>query len=170
MIGLSRHLRQFDAHKEFACADRLPMASKFLPFVYVDHLPQHSEAFKAAFRKTRVPNEITILREITEARNYFSRVAERRQDPPALALVNLAFKNNSGLELIRWIRSFEKLSTIPIVALASNYDFDDLERSYNNGANLYLLRPNNVREWADLVFRLQGYWSGQSDVPLPQLL
>jgi DNA-binding NarL/FixJ family response regulator len=146
------------------------MASKFLPFVYVEHSPNHADSFRVAFSKTRVPNEISILGDVQEARQYFSRVAARSQDPPALALVNLAFNSNTGLELIRWIRSFEELSTIPIVALASNYDFDELERTYDYGANLYLLRPNNVREWADLVFRLQGYWSGQSDVPVPQLL
>lgn len=155
---------------QFEKAARFCMASKFLPFVYVDHSQQHAESFKVAFRKTRVPNEINILGDSQEARNYFCHVAERRQDPPALALVNLAFKSNSGLELIRWIRGFDELSTIPIVALASNYDFDDLEGSYNNGANLYLNWPNNVREWADLVFRLQGYWSGQSEVPVPQLV
>jgi two-component system, response regulator len=146
------------------------MTSKFLPFVYIDQSLDDAEAFRTAFRQTRVPNEISILRDLDEAKGYFSRVAQRRQDPPALALVDLAFERNSGLELIRWMRSFAELSTIPIVALATTYDFDDLERSYDFGSNLYLLRPNNVREWADLVFRLQGYWAGQSEVPLPQIL
>jgi hypothetical protein len=33
-----------------------------------------------------------------------------------------------------------------------------------------MLKLNHIREEADLVFRLQGHWSGQSEQTMPQLL
>jgi DNA-binding response OmpR family regulator len=146
------------------------MPSKFLPFVFVEDSGEDSEAFLTAFGRTRVPNELVILKGVDDAHHHFSEVAARKRDLPALTLVHLGVNAGSGVGLIEWIRSFAQLKTMPVVALAKEYDFQELERSYDSGANLYLLKPNHIREWADLVFRLQGYWSGQSEQTMPQLL
>ena len=139
-------------------------------FVYVEDNQEHSTAFIRAFAQTRVSNEMIVLSEMERVREYFSSVANRKRDLPALTMVNLSFGGGVGTEVIGWIRSFAELKTIPAVALASTYDFDQLEQSYERGANLYLLKPRNIHEWADLVFRLQGYWSGQSEVTVPEIL
>ena len=146
------------------------MASKFLPFVFVEESGEDSQAFVTAFARTRVPNELLILKGVGHAQQHFKEVTARKRDLPALTLVNLAVSGQGGISLIEWIRSFAQLKTMPVVALAKHYDFHELESSYDCGANLYLLKPSNIREWADLVFRLQGYWSGQSEQPMPQLL
>lgn len=146
------------------------MQNNSQPIVYAEDMAEDAEAMKRAFAQTRVPNELIILPSGDSVRSFFNDVLTRRQDVPALALIDLSLPYFSGLEAIRWIRDQAPLKIIPVVALARVYNFDELEKSYDFGANLYILKPREVRQWADLVFRLQGYWSTHSEAPLPQIL
>jgi CheY-like chemotaxis protein len=138
------------------------MASTFTAIVYAEDMPEDSEGLRQAFSQTRVPNELLIHKDGEICREFFASVVNGRREAPGLALIDLSLPTLTGLELIRWIREEAGLKTIPLVALSREYNFSELEQSYDYGANLYLLKPRELREWADLVFRLQGYWSTQS--------
>jgi DNA-binding response OmpR family regulator len=140
------------------------------PIVYAEDLREDSESMRAAFIQTRTRNELLIFPDGEQARHYFEAVLDKRHEFPSLILVDLTLPKMSGLNLIRWIREQAHLKVIPLVALSRTYDFDELEQVYEYGANLYLLKPRELRQWADLVFRLQGYWSTQGKTELPQLI
>ena len=139
------------------------MPASFLPIVYIEDDPSAAAALGRAFAQTRVPNELIIMRDGETGKGYFQSVLSGRKLIPALALIDLKLPKMSGLELIRWVRDQVSLKGMPVVALSEAYNYDDMERSYDFGANLYLLKPHEIRLWADLVFRLQGYWSTQAD-------
>lgn len=141
------------------------MPAEFLPIIYVEGTTADAEALKLAFAQTRVPNELIILPDGLQARDYFEAVLLGRRAFPSLALIHLNIPKLDGLGLLRWMREQPLLKVIPIVALSAEYNFHDLEKAYDFGANLYLLKPKEIRQWSDLVFRLQGYWGTQSDPP-----
>lgn len=142
---------------------RARMPSEFLPIIYIEDKTTDAEALRQAFAQTRVRNELMLLRDGESAKAYLQTVVGGGTLAPALALIDLNLPGMSGLELIKWIRDQPALKGMPIVALAAVYNYDELERGYDLGANLYLLKPREIRQWADLVFRLQGYWSTQAD-------
>jgi len=139
------------------------MPAEFLPILYVEDDQSAAAALERAFAQTRVPNELVITRDGESAKAYFQSVLAGQKSIPALALIDLNLPKISGLDLVRWIRDQPLLMGMPIVSLSEAYNYDDLERGYDLGANLYLLKPREIRQWADLVFRLQGYWSTQAD-------
>jgi len=139
------------------------MASEFLPIVFIEDNPGDADALQRAFAQTRVPNELVIIGDGENGRGYFQTVLAGAKALPALTLIDLNIPKVSGLELIRWIREQPLLKGMPIVSLSHTYNYDDLEKGYDFGANLYLLKPQEIRQWADMVFRLQGYWSTQAE-------
>ena len=139
------------------------MPFEFTPIVYVEDHKADADALRRAFAQTRVPNELIVLPDGESGRAYFENVVSAQEQIPSLTMIDLNLGKMSGLELIRWIREQSLLKGMPIIALSAVYNYDDLEKGYDFGANLYILKPKEIRQWADLVFRLQGYWSTQTD-------
>ena len=139
------------------------MPAEFPPIVYVEDQQVDAEALQRAFAQTRVPNELVILPDGESGRAYFDHAVKSQGQIPSLTMIDLNLGKMSGLDLIKWIREQSALKGMPIIALSAVYKYDDLEKGYDLGANLYILKPKEIRQWADLVFRLQGYWSTQTD-------
>ena len=139
------------------------MPAEFPPIVYVEDQQVDAEALQRAFAQTRVPNELIILPDGESGVGYFENAVRSHGQIPSLTMIDLNLGKMSGLDLIKWIREQSALKGMPIIALSAVYKYDDLEKGYDLGANLYILKPKEIRQWADLVFRLQGYWSTQTD-------
>jgi CheY-like chemotaxis protein len=136
------------------------------PIVYAEDNPVDVEFLKRAFAQARLPNELIVLPDGESAHTYFrDEVLPGKVPPPAVALVDLKLPRLNGIELIRWLREQPKLKRLPVVVLSGNYVFDDLENTYDAGANLYIIKPQNLNGWTDLVFKLQGYWATQNTIP-----
>jgi CheY-like chemotaxis protein len=69
--------------------------------------------------------------------------------------VDLHLGIESGQELIQFIRTQEDYRQIPIVAISG---FQDLDAGYETAANLFLVKPTDMRGWTDIVIRLQEYF------------
>src|SRR5258706_11326637 len=69
-------------------------------------------------------------------RNGFQK---RPEGHPAVVLLELKMPNVDGWEVLRQIKSDAQLRTIPVVVFTSARDEADLVRSYELGANAYLV-------------------------------
>lgn len=63
-------------------------------------------------------------------------------DPPDLAIVDLAFKRGSGIELIRDLRA--QLPSVAIVVLSMHEELTDLERAFRAGASGYVMKREST--------------------------
>lgn len=59
-----------------------------------------------------------------------------------LAIVDLNMPAMDGIELIRTVRSDEKIKKLPIILLTTESRFEDREVAYEAGANLYMTKPS----------------------------
>ena len=100
------------------------------------------EFLRRAFAQARLPNDLVVLPDGEAAHAYFrDQVLTGKVPPPAVALLDLKLPRFHGIELIKWLRSQPKLKRLPVVVLSGAYVFDDLENSYDVGANLYIIKP-----------------------------
>ncbi|MCK9206240.1 MAG: response regulator [Salinivirgaceae bacterium] len=115
-----------------------------------------------AFKEARLKNTIHVARNGQEALDYLfgkDKYANRDEFPiPALILLDLKMPKIDGFEVLRQVKSTEKLKRIPIVILTSSKEEGDRALSYDIGANSYLLKPVSFEGFTEVVKKIDDYW------------
>jgi CheY-like chemotaxis protein len=70
-----------------------------------------------------------------------------------------------GLDVLRALKADEALRTIPVVMLTSSREEQDLIRSYQLGANAYVVKPVDFRAFIDAVRQLGAFWAVVNEPP-----
>lgn len=79
--------------------------------------------------------------EVVEAENGFEALRELPRAPFELVLTDVNMPTLSGLELIRMIRARPEQRGLPVVAVSTERDAEDVARARRAGADGYLGKP-----------------------------
>ena len=122
-----------------------------------------------AFQKAGMRHLLTIVSDGEEAIDYLlgnGDYADREKYPlPFLVLLDLKMPRSNGFEVLRRVRSEPKLKRLLIVVLTSSNLQADVDRSYELGANSYLVKPVEFDEMVHLIKRFEAYWSEINRTP-----
>jgi two-component system response regulator len=122
-----------------------------------------------AFKRNSFNNRFVILRDGAEAIDYFSQSSERDQLKegalPSLILLDLNLPKVNGLEVLRHLRANESTKFTPVIVLSTSKDKKDIQTSYINGANSYIIKPVDFSEFLESVKRLGNYWLSLNELP-----
>ena len=128
----------------------------------VEDNPDDVELTLRAFRKSKIANEIVVVRDGIEALDYlFATGVHAGRDnstPPQLVLLDLKMPRMDGLHVLERIRANPKTKLLPVVILTSSTEEPDLKNGYSLGANSYIRKPVAFQEFVDAVSRLGMYW------------
>ena len=124
---------------------------------------------KRAFEKHRIQNELVVAADGQEALDYlFGAGAYAGRDTsvmPAVILMDLKLPKVDGLEALRRIRSHDLTKRLPVVILTSSREDQDVAMSYDLGANSYIRKPVDFRQFAEAVKTLDLYWVVLNEPP-----
>jgi chemotaxis family two-component system response regulator Rcp1 len=70
--------------------------------------------------------------------------------------LNLPFKN--GYEVLTEIKQDPQLKNIPVVILTTSNRSEDILRTYNLGADFYLVKPADIDQFNGLVKSIEKLW------------
>ncbi len=85
---------------------------------------------------------------------------KREPGNPSVVLLDVKMPRLDGLEVLRHVKSNEKLKCTPIVMLTSSHDDRDVRESYQLGANAYVVKPVEFRKFAFVLQQLESFWLG----------
>ncbi len=115
-----------------------------------------------AFKEAKLRNKVNVARNGEEALDYLfgrNKYSDRSQYPlPSLILLDLKMPGIDGFEVLRQIKTTEKLKRIPVVILTSSKEEGDRALSYDMGANSYLMKPVAFNGFIDVVKQIDDYW------------
>jgi CheY-like chemotaxis protein len=127
-----------------------------------------AELALAALAEYRLANEVVVARDGAEALDYLRRTgafADRPEGNPAVVLLDLKMPKVDGIEVLRDMKSDPALRTIPVVMLTSSRQESDLVRSYQLGANAYVVKPVAFDEFVNAVRSLGLFWAVINEPP-----
>ncbi len=121
-----------------------------------------------ALAEYNIANEVVVAGDGAEALDYLYRretFAKRREENPAVILLDLKLPKIDGIEVLRTVKSDEKLKIIPVVVLTSSREERDLVESYRLGVNAYVVKPIAIHEFASAVKGLGVFWAIINEPP-----
>ena len=96
---------------------------------------------------------------------YGGNYKQRNPGRPAVILLDIKMPRMDGIEVLKAIRSDDKLKTIPVVILTSSREEPDLKKCYELGVNAYVVKPVNFKDFIDAVKRIGIFWALINELP-----
>ena len=127
-------------------------------------------ATKRAWKKSHVANPLYIVRDGEECLDYLykrGKYSETGAAPwPGILLLDIKMPKMDGLTLLKHIREDEKLPRLPVIVLTTSREEEDRIRSYDLGANAYIVKPVGFGNFSAAVKAINLFWQL---VELPEL-
>lgn len=121
-----------------------------------------AELIIQALREVKLSNNLVHLQDGEEALEFIfatGAFAEREiRKNPKVILLDIKMPKVDGIEVLRQIRSNVETKLIPIVIMTSSKEEHDIVKSYQLGANSYVVKPVNFNDFAKAVSELGLYW------------
>ena len=141
----------------------------------VEDNPDDEALTLRALRRNDIRNEVVIARDGVEALDYlFGTGAHAGRDTrvqPQVVLLDLKLPRLGGLEVLERLRGDARTSLLPVVILTTSNEASDVFSGYRLGANSYIRKPVDYKQFTDTVRQLGSYWLGLNlppSEPLPQ--
>jgi two-component system response regulator len=115
---------------------------------------------KRALRKSGLDIELTVAEDGERALRLLHNGAV-----PDLIVLDLQLPKYTGHEVLRRLRKEPHSRYVPVVMLTSSVLESDLTRAYDYGANSYLRKPLELKEFEREVQALAHYWCYINRVP-----
>ena len=132
------------------------------PILLVEDNPDDVELTRLAFAQVRIANPLMVARDGVEALDYlFARDSHAGRDPhdlPALMLLDLNLPRLDGREVMQALRAEPATRTLPVVALTTSAEPDEVEACYALGINSYIRKPVEFSRFVAAMRQLGLYW------------
>jgi two-component system response regulator len=114
-------------------------------------------------------NKVDVVRDGAEALDYlFCQGAHKSRDPSqklSIVMLDLKLPKIDGLEVLRRIRADERTRLMPVVILTSSREEQDLINGYSLGANSYIRKPVDFKQFVSAVGQIGLYWLVLNEPP-----
>jgi len=129
----------------------------------------HVLLLRRALQRGAVLNPVFVVNDGEETIAYLKgdgKYADRYEYPlPALLLLDLKMPKKNGFEVLEWIRQQPGLRRLRVVVLTTSDAPEDIDRAYELGANAFMVKPLEKRQFLDLTDAIKGYWLWMSAAP-----
>jgi len=134
--------------------------SETIEVLLVEDNPLDAELTMRALGKHNLSNKVYWVKDGVEALEFlFSAQGPNENHHVKVVLLDLKLPKVNGLEVLEKIRSEEKTRTLPVVMLTSSGESPDVARAYALGANSYIVKPIDFKNFSEVVAKLGFYWA-----------
>lgn len=115
----------------------------------------HIELTTTALRDTGIVSEIKVAHDGEEAINY---IFDNFSPKPDLVLLDINLPKLDGFEVLKKIKADPALHAIPVVLLTTSAEENDVVLGYRYGANSYVTKPVNYKDFVGKIKNIEFYW------------
>jgi len=141
---------------------------KIKRILLVEDDPRDVELTLSALGEHNLANEVVVARDGVEALDYLYRretFSSRPEGNPLVILLDLKMPRMDGIQLLKQLKSDERMRVIPVVILTSSRESPDLEKCYKLGVNAYVVKPVRFTEFVKVVKEIGLFWALINEPP-----
>jgi CheY-like chemotaxis protein len=121
-----------------------------------------------ALEDNKISNKVDVVRDGQEVLDYLYRkekYEKRANGNPAVIVMDIKMPKIDGIEVLKQIKSDDRLKMIPVVMLTSSREEKDLMLSYNLGVNAYVVKPVDFLEFVEAIKQIGLFWGVLNELP-----
>jgi CheY-like chemotaxis protein len=123
---------------------------------------------KEALKASRLTSKLTVVPDGVEAIKYLRRQNGYEEAPrPDLILLDLNLPKKSGHEVLAEVKADPALRKIPIVVLTTSGAAEDVVRSYDLHANVFVTKPVDFDHFTDVIKQIDDFFLTVAQLPPP---
>jgi two-component system response regulator len=135
----------------------------------VEDNPADVEITRRALRESAAPVELIVVRDGQEAVDYLLRQGTHASSAtwrlPELILLDLNLPRLTGREVLECLRATEAFRSVPVVVLTTSNRPEDVRALYAAGANTYIVKPQDFRQFVEVLRTVRHYWLDTALLP-----
>ncbi len=138
------------------------------PVIYVEDEPDDAFFMRRAFAQCAPEVELKIFTDGPQAIRFFLEEfdpQQQREYKPALVLLDLNLPGQSGLDVLREIRSKPLLRQLPVIMYTSSNLSVDIIEAYRRGCSAYLVKPHSPDKLRTVVSAMSEFWIRENQYP-----
>jgi len=132
-----------------------------IEILLVEDNPLDAELTMRGLKEEKLANNITWVKDGQQALDYLFRAGTytgRGAVEPRFILLDLKMPRVDGIEVLKAIKADERTKRIPVVIMTSSQEESDLVKSYDLGANSYVVKPIDFNSLAGVARQAGFYW------------
>lgn len=113
---------------------------------------------KEALKDSKVINKLHIVTNGVEAMAYLNNEGEFANQPkPDLILLDLNLPRKDGREVLKEVKTSDKLRRIPVVILTTSKADEDILKTHDLHANCYITKPIDLSQFVEVVKSIESF-------------
>lgn len=114
---------------------------------------------RRALDRAKISNTVHVVSDGDQAMQFLRREGPFADAPrPGLVLLDLNLPKMDGRSVLKEVKSDDDLRRIPVVVLTTSAAEEDVLRSYDLHANLYVTKPVEVEKFLDVVRQIDDFF------------
>lgn len=127
------------------------LKSKTIDILLVEDNPDDIFLTELAIKESDIKGSFTLANNGKAALEILNDTVSTGEKLPDLILLDINLPKVNGLEVLKEIKSNKSTSSIPTIIFTSSDAMSDMRSSYENGAELYIRKPNNIQEYKKIM-------------------
>lgn len=107
--------------------------------------------FIEAFSELKIKSEVIALHDGKQLMEY---LAQSKVNLPAIIFLDLNMPRKNGIECLMEIRANKKFKDLPIAIYSTSASKNDIEDTFNHGANVYIKKPSDFNKLKEALYKV----------------
>ena len=132
----------------------------------VDDNPADTDLTTEVLARNGCPSHINTVTDGVQAIAFLRREGKyARATVPDIVILDLNLPGKDGRAVLAEVKADPVLRKIPIAIFSTSEAQQDIVRSYELGANCYVSKPGNLRDFISAVTSIGEFWFGLARLP-----
>jgi CheY-like chemotaxis protein len=83
---------------------------------------------------------------------------EEKDFEPEMILLDINLPGMNGFEILQYVRTKTEYKHVPVIMFTSSDDTTDIKKSYEFGANAYLIKPDSLQSLREVLSDTFNFW------------
>jgi CheY-like chemotaxis protein len=145
------------------------MRTERLNILMADDDPDDRMLVRDALGETALPQHLDTVEDGEELMAYLKREGKYANRPaheqPSVILLDLNMPKKDGREALKELKANPQLRRIPVVILTTSNASEDIQKTYDLGANSFIIKPRNFETLVQSLQTLVKYWFDTVQLP-----